>query len=128
MKKINPCLIARARANRAIERLDRLARVNRYSDGQLIGYRFPEETRRLIKEAGADALSVEVEWDGAYSIVPASGDRVINLPDEDTLRGFLNVVFGRVVRIDRDTVHLVPWNELLPANPKPSSESEDSYW
>ena len=122
------CLIARARMNRAIEKLDSLLRVNRYSDGQLIGYRFPEETRRLIKEAGADTLRIEIEWDGAYSIVPASGDRVINLPDEDTLRGFLNAVFGRVVRINGSSVELVPWNELLPSNPKPSPVDSDSYW
>ena len=128
MKGSQQCLIARSRANRAIEKIDHLMRVNRYYDGWLIGSKFPESDRQTIREAGPDSITIEVEWDGTQSVVPASGEHVINLPDEDALRGFLEQVFGRVVRINGASVKLVPWNELLQANPKPSSESDDSYW
>ena len=130
MKKINPCLVQRARQNRAIEHADHMQRVNNHSKGWLIGQELPDILREFLKANGAGSLTVEQEWDGAYSVIPASGDHVFVSQDRDELLGFLESVFGRVVRLNGACVELVPWNELLPsttANQAPPVDS-DSYW
>lgn len=127
MKKINPCLIARARQNRAIEHVDHVQRVNNHSKGWLMAHDLPDNIREIMKADGAGSLKIEQEWDGAYSLVPASGEHVFVSQDKDTLRGFLEGIFGRVVRLNGTCVELVPWNEVLGISAtKPSSD--DSYW
>lgn len=128
MNHRDACLIQRARQNRAIEQIDRVQRANRHSKGWLIAKELPDILREFLKANGAAALSIEVEWDGAYSLIPGSGDHVFVSQDKDTLLGFLEGVFGRVVRLNGAAVELVPWNELLPASPKPSPVDSDSYW
>ena len=128
MNHRDACLIARARQNRIADRLEHIERANRHSKGWLIAKELPENIREFLKANGAGSLTVEAEWDGAYSVIPASGDRVFVSQDKDALLGFLEGVFGRVVRINGTGVELVPWNELLPANHKPSPVDSDSYW
>ena len=122
------CLVQRARQNRAFDRLENVQRATSHSKGWLIAKELPENIREFLKANGAGSLTVEAEWDGAYSVIPASGDRVFVSQDKDALLGFLEGVFGRVVRLNGTCVELVPWNELLPSNQKPSPVDSDSYW
>lgn len=101
------------------------------ADGWVMFNRLPYAIRRQIEVQGPDGLQIELEWDGAYSVI-SQGGVVVVVPDSDHLKGFLEAAFGMPVAISGDKVVLTTWARHFQLCRKPAlvpqTSPDDSYW
>lgn len=125
-------IIRRARIARAMERIDLLvdgwaakeAYLRRCEGGMVYEYCLNSGQRAALRAAGAEALQVEVNWDGSYSVV--AGEVAIILPTREHLEGFTSKCFWGKASLKGNILEVVFPDTSPPV--RPVRPEPHPYW
>lgn len=122
-------LIQRARVARIMESIDRLAAgwaakeaALRRAEGELVyEYSLQRDQKVALQEAGVEALRVEANWDGSYSVLLEAA--AVVLPTQDHLEGFVSKCFWGAATLRDGILQVVFPDTSPPVRPEPHP-----YW